>query len=414
MVRVSGSNRNDVFSVNAFWLPVLQVRAGQGYDTLRVTGSGSLSVSSLTTSQWRELEALNLSAFNGQIALDVSSSLLASSNTRNLDITVGATSALTLSASTAGVVLHGSGDVQLSNASNNFVKLASADVTVTGGNLADTITASTLGNRLDGGAGNDVMNGGTGADTFVHGAASGQDSFNGFNAALDHVELTGTGVASWHDLQQMIEDTAAGAKIAFDDGSSITLNGVAKNDLSQDDFTVNGETLPLYDGTILIEPGTSAEDLNAIIAAAPEGATIILAAGTHAFDESIIVNRSHITLTGEGEGLTKLVFAEGATLVDGMVKVGDVAKTYVTTTASTAAANAESLVLASTEGLTVGDTIYIYQPNTAEYLAENGWTNVSLADAAERPFREYITTITAMDGNSVTLADPLPYDFASR
>ena len=413
MVRVSGSNRNDVFYVNAYWLPILQVRAGYGYDTLRVTGSGSLSVSSFTTSQWRELEALNLSAFNGQIALDVSPSLLASSNTRALDITVGETSALTLSASTSGVVLRGNGDVQLSNASNNIVKIASADVTVTGGNLVDTITASAFGNELDGRSGNDVLTGGTGADTFVHGAASGHDTFNGFNVATDHIELAGTGVASWHDLQQLIEDTPAGAKISFEDGSSITLNGVTKSDLSQDDFTVGGETLPLYDQTIVIAPGTSAQELNAIIAAAPDGATIILAAGTHAFDATIVINRSHITLTGEGEGLTRLVFAEGASLVDGLIKVGEVAKTYVTVTADAAAANAESLALQSTEGLAVGYTIYLYQPNTADYLAANGWTNVSLADAAERPFREYITTITAIDGNSITLADPLPYDFAA-
>lgn len=61
-------------------------------------------------------------------------------------------------------------------------------------------------------------------------------------------------------------------------------------------------------------------------------------------------------------------------------------------------------------GFEAGDAIYLQQPNTRAYLDANGWTNVSMAEAEFRPFRESIHIVESVDGNSVTLASPLSYD----
>jgi Ca2+-binding RTX toxin-like protein len=95
------------------------------------------------------------------------------------------------------------------------------------------------------------------------------------------------------------------------------------------------------------------------------------------------------------------------------ITVGEGAKTYLGTTALDAAAGASGITLKDAAALQVGEVIYLYQPNTADYLLANGWNNVTMEEAASRPFREFITTVTAIDGNGVTLADPLPYDFAA-
>ncbi|NMD07803.1 MAG: hypothetical protein GYA66_07480, partial [Phyllobacteriaceae bacterium] len=121
MARLAGSNRNDVFSVGASQLQSLQLRAGRGYDTLKITGGSNASISSYTTAQWRELEAIDLTLATGAVNLSVSATLLSSSNTRALDITISNASHLTLASSTAGVSLFGSGHVQLANGSNNIV-----------------------------------------------------------------------------------------------------------------------------------------------------------------------------------------------------------------------------------------------------------------------------------------------------
>lgn len=86
---------------------------------------------------------------------------------------------------------------------------------------------------LDGGPGDDMLVGGQGPDAFFIGPTSGDDVIKDFTAGpgmFDHLALQNL---RWDDLR--FEDTSAGVKISWEDGS-VVLEGVNKSQLSQDDF----------------------------------------------------------------------------------------------------------------------------------------------------------------------------------
>lgn len=412
MVRLSGGNRNDYFTLSASQLQTLQLRAGRGYDTLKVTGSSPVSLSSAVTSQWRELEALDLSSYTGTMSLAVSSTLLSSSNTRALDITLSTSASLTLSSQTAGVVLRGSGHVQLANGSNNIVTLASAGATASGGNGTDRITASLFGNQLDGGDGNDVLIGNSGADVFVHAASGGTDTLINFNTSQDHLDLSGHSQLNFWDIKLAMTSSDSGTHIALPDGG-VFLQGVAAADLTQAHFVQGGAPVAEFGAVVSIATGTSASVINDILARVPDGTTVVFADGTHVLDAPLVLTRGNITIAGESASGTVLQFDLADGTGGNFISIGTGEKTYLTTTGVAAQAGSDSVTLADSQGLAIGDTIYLYQPNTADYLLANGWSNVSFDEAASRPFREFITTVTAISGNTISLAEALPYDFSA-
>jgi Ca2+-binding RTX toxin-like protein len=161
--------------------------------------------------------------------------------------------------------------------------------------------------------------------------------------------------------------------------------------------------------TIMISTTITAAALNALIASADAGTVFVLENGVHEFDAPLIIARSDIILRGESEIGTQLhfSFATGSEATDIQVVGG--AKTYVSTAANAIAAGATAITVANASSLHAGDTIYMYQPNTAEYLAANGWTNVTMADAAGHPFREYIVEIDHIEGNKIFLKSPVPF-----
>jgi Ca2+-binding RTX toxin-like protein len=161
--------------------------------------------------------------------------------------------------------------------------------------------------------------------------------------------------------------------------------------------------------TIMISTTVTAAALNAMIASASAGTTFILENGVHEFDAPIVIARSDIALRGESEVGTQLHFSlpTGQEATDIQITGG--AKTYVSTATTAIAAGATSITVASVGDLQTGDSIYLYQPNTAEYLAANGWTNVTMADAAGHPFREFIVEIDHVEGNQVFLKSPVPF-----
>ncbi len=161
--------------------------------------------------------------------------------------------------------------------------------------------------------------------------------------------------------------------------------------------------------TIMIGTSVTASALNAIIASAQPGTTLILENGVHEFDAPILISRGDITLRGESEVGTQLRFSLAAGQEASDIQVMAGAKTYVSTATEAIAAGATAITMANTGDLHAGDSIYLYQPNTADYLAANGWTNVTMADAAGHPFREFIAEIDHIDGNQVFLKGPVPF-----
>ena len=161
--------------------------------------------------------------------------------------------------------------------------------------------------------------------------------------------------------------------------------------------------------TIMISTSVTAAALNALIASADPGSIFILENGLHNFDAPLVISRSDVTLRGESEAGTNLhfSFAAGAEASDIQVLGG--AKTYVSTATSAIAKGQTSITVGNVGSLQAGDSIYIYQPNTQAYLDANGWTNVSMTEAASRPFREYIAEIDHIEGNTVFLKSGVPF-----
>jgi Ca2+-binding RTX toxin-like protein len=161
--------------------------------------------------------------------------------------------------------------------------------------------------------------------------------------------------------------------------------------------------------TVLINTSVSAAALNAMIASAAAGTVFVLENGVHEFDAPIVIERGDITLKGESEAGTDLHFSLAAGSEANMIQVTGGAKSYVGLTTEAMAVGQTSLTIADASGLKPGDSLYMYQPNTDAYLAANGWTNVTAADSASHPFREYIAEIDHVIGNTVFLKMPVPY-----
>lgn len=166
------------------------------------------------------------------------------------------------------------------------------------------------------------------------------------------------------------------------------------------------------DGTgllVRVAVGATARDINALIESAPEGTRIVLANGTHVFDENIEIRRSGITLDGESEAGTILRFELAAGQEDNAIEVRAGVKTLIGTATDAVEAGAKTITLADVGALNAGDTLYIAADNTAEYMAANGWSNVDPAKAAANPFRETIAEIERIEGNTVFLKQAIAY-----
>lgn len=161
--------------------------------------------------------------------------------------------------------------------------------------------------------------------------------------------------------------------------------------------------------TIMIGTNVTAAALNLLIASADPGATFVLENGIHTFDAPIVISRSDVTLRGESEAGTTLHFSFAAGFAASDIQVLGGAKTYVSTATSAIAKGQTSITVGNVGSLQAGDSIYIYQPNTQAYLDANGWTNVSMVDAASRPFREFIAEIDRVEGNTVYLKSGIPF-----
>jgi Ca2+-binding RTX toxin-like protein len=98
--------------------------------------------------------------------------------------------------------------------------------------------------RLNGGTGDDTLFGGGGHDLFSFSASSGHDTVRDFDPASlgganapDTIDLRGLGFASFGDVLAATNDNGSGfAVITLSAGNDITLNGVAKADLTAPDF----------------------------------------------------------------------------------------------------------------------------------------------------------------------------------
>jgi hypothetical protein len=169
-------------------------------------------------------------------------------------------------------------------------------------------------------------------------------------------------------------------------------------------------TNPNDDHVVTVKLGTTAAQLNALIAGAQEGTTFLLQKGTYIFDKQIDIRHGDVTLKGAGEDQTVIV-ATGITRADA-IRVqapwqkesfgnieGSEAKLN-TTLKSGADEHATSVTLGSVAKLAVGDFLEISQKNLP-----------STADKSAN-FLGTLVEVTAIDAASgkVTLAHEIGVD----
>ncbi len=162
--------------------------------------------------------------------------------------------------------------------------------------------------------------------------------------------------------------------------------------------------------THIVSPGTSAATVNALIVSAAAGDIILLEDGQHDFTETIVINRSDITLKGESEAGTILSFDFPTGTEDHSIKVSSGSKQFIGAVAQAVTAGDTTVEISGSHSIQADDTLYITLPNTIQYLLDNGWTNVSWEDADDRPFREVIVEVVSVAGNTITLEQEMPYD----
>ena len=413
-VRHRGTSAADTFTLDPAGLSQALVTAGLGYDTLKVNAAGSYVFSSTSYVGLSGVDALDFTARQaGVLQVRLSSTMMSQTDAQQLTIVSGAggIDVLRATASVGGTVwVAGTGEVRLDGSTDNVVSLRSGTtVHIVGGNGNDTITAAATGSILDGGAGNDRLNAGAGIDTVRFGAGDRADLVTGFNAGQDRIDLADSGLTHASEALARLRDTPAGAMLDLGGGNTLTLAGVKVADLSAASFTGVQPGAP----TIHVAPGTSAAQLNAILAGAGPGATVILGEGNHVFDQTIVVRHDGVTLKGTSETGTVITLAFPPGTGDNGIEVTGGAKTLVGSASTSTPKGAMQITLADTSGIRAGEKLYIAQDNDAAYLAAHGWSDVDATKLAGNPFREAIVEVDRVVGNTVHLKNAIQFDMAA-
>ena len=406
--------------------------AGVG-DTYRFSGAGSADITdakfaALKSIEYLDFRSASLETFN----LSIGQGMVNQADGKVLRVMFGSNDIdhLDLTGVTSGTVTFlGSGTIHLSDAApqlTNRVTLSGSDgATVIGGNGVDVIKGASGADFIDGRGGNDTLSGGNGADTFTVSKGTGQDVVTDFRAGEDKIVLSGFDFTSVEDVLKHSTASKAGLSIDLGNGDSLMLNNIAASALGANNLTIvppevkpaapvqaaaDAATTAVSPAAIDVPVGTTADDLNAIIAAAPAGATIVLGAGVHTFDKTILVARDDIELRGTGESSTTVRFAFGGTPEDG-IKVSSDVSTDVGTLARGTAEGQQFIELSSGSGIAAGDVLFLSQENDAQLRASGLYDNVPTSYWEKFPLREQMVTVTSVVGNTAYLETPLQQNF---
>jgi Ca2+-binding RTX toxin-like protein len=159
-----------------------------------------------------------------------------------------------------------------------------------------------------------------------------------------------------------------------------------------------------------VETGTTAAELNTIIAQAEKGTTILLGEGTHRFTESVIINRSDVTLRGEKEETTTIIFDFPKNEGTNGIQVLAGQKNLVGMTTEDIVVNQTQLTMADTSGIKAGDTLLVAQHNDAEIINNPLYSNVSAENFQRFDFKEGMAQVERVEGNTVYLKHAIAHE----
>ena len=164
--------------------------------------------------------------------------------------------------------------------------------------------------------------------------------------------------------------------------------------------------------TITIAAGNSAAQIQAAINGAPAGATVSLAAGSYTFDRTVVIDRDDITVAGAGSSQTIITTARGMggapafQIGDPLFREGMTGGNSM----QSAPEGARMITVSSGHAFQPGDAIWIETANDAAFLDGIGDTQWR----GDQPLRTALATVTAVNGNQITLDRGLPFDFNTQ
>ena len=135
----------------------------------------------------------------------------------------------------------GAGDDLLKGGGGDDILAGGAgDDTLEGGRGADILKGGAGDDILAGGAGDDILTGQKGADTFVQDFSKpGSDTITDFNPGQDTINFTGL-----NDLDSIsVEEADGGTLISAGPGNSLFVQGVALDQFSADNITIDGQAV---------------------------------------------------------------------------------------------------------------------------------------------------------------------------
>jgi hypothetical protein len=123
--------------------------------------------------------------------------------------------------------------------------------------ISDNVEVFAKGAPIFAWSGDDTLTGSVANDLFVFAQPIGNDTIYDFNASDDQIDLIGfAGFASFDDVKSHLTADAIGnAVISLADGQSITLDGVAAESLSANNFVFNQTPVTSNAGTMTIGDG---------------------------------------------------------------------------------------------------------------------------------------------------------------
>ncbi len=406
-----GTSGSDTFGLSQSALSSAVVIGGVGFDTLQITNKGKVTFDEGRYRSLSGIDAIDLTAHtSGTSQVRITDAIMDQTDANRLTIVSGNGGIDLLSASgeIGGTVLvSGAGEVRLDDRTNNVVTVAEgASVRVVGGAGSDAITAASTGSLLDGGAGNDQLIARAGTDTILFGTNDDADIVHSFDVGKDVVTLEGTTFTTMNEVRAHLSQSPTGAVLDLGNGDTLTFANIDMASLTAANFS------GIVDGppTIHIVPGTSAEEVNRIIAEAGEGATIILGEGVHVFDRPIQILNDGVTFKGASEAGTTVVFDYPVGTGGNGIEVTGGAKSLIGAATSDIAAGSTAITVANASMLSAGDKIWIGQANDADYLAANGWSSADPTKLSGNPFREAIAEIDFIEGNTIHLKSAIAFD----